>query len=295
MKFWFLLFVSFSLYAQDWDEIQFYDTPPPFYPFSLSGETLCVNKAPFQTEEAKNQTLGYKQSNLAFSYTHPLNATDGLLFGAGWISTRLLWKENPFFTQTHFEYINLSLGGFTKSFYNWTWITSIALYFDTQKLSLSEYTLYQAVLWGKYQWLSCLELNFGFIAEIGLTTDNSWPIVGFLYIPYPYLRLSVIYPINLSLEYDLFQQWSLALSLRFLRNHHRVGDAEPLSQGIFEYQTWGAEADLLYNPFVWLSFKGFLGSTLPGDLKISNRKDMTLTHFKFKNSFYIGIRGVASF
>lgn len=271
------------------------NSPPPFYPFSLSGQYLSVNKTSFRTPGFENSNLVYRQTDAAFAFTHPFCQYCGLIFGSGWVGTEVDMKDNPEFNETHFNYVNFSVGGFTKAFPDWTWTLTVAAFLDTEQFSFSDYALYQGVLWGKYDFCKWVELDFGLILEWGLKKEKVWPILGFIYTPNENWRLYAVYPINIALEYEWSSCWKVAGSVRFLRNRHRVKKDEPNSQGIFEYRTTGAEFDLIFSPFEWFSVKGFAGSTFNGDFEVTDRNDHNSRHYKFKGSPYYGISGVLSF
>lgn len=291
------LLLSCPLFAQDWDDelFQIENAPPPFFPFSVSGDYIDVSKATFNTPGLEDSDLKYKQWDVAFAYTHPFSEICGLIFGAGWVGTEVDMKNNPDFNETVFNYINFSIGAFSKAFPDWTWTVTLAAFLDLEELSLIDYTLYQGVLWGRYELCKWLEFDVGVILEVGLDKEKAWPIIGFIYLPCDKWRINAIYPINVAIEYDIFPCLTAAGSIRFLRNRHRVKEDEPNSQGIFEYYTTGAEGDLKYAPFKWFFVKGFAGYTLGGDFKISDRNDKNSTHFKFNGSFYAGASAVLSF
>lgn len=271
------------------------NTPPPFYPFSLSGQYVDVQKATFRTPGLEGRTLRYRQWDAAFAYTHPFCEYWGLIFGAGWVGTEVDMTENPEFSQTLFNYVNFSVGGFTKAFPDWTWTLTFAAFLDVEEFSFADYALYQTVLWGKYDFCKWLELDFGLILELGLYKEKVWPIIGFVFLPWENWRINAVYPINVSIEYEWSSCWTLAGSIRFLRNRHRVSKEEMNSQGIFEYETAGAEFDLIFSPFKWASVKGFAGRTFQGDLKVTDRNDNNSHHYKFNGSFYAGASAVVSF
>lgn len=293
--FFLLMPPAFSESVWNDDVFDLENAPPPLYPFSVSGEYLPVSQTHFRTPGFEDKTLTYRQWTTAFAATYPFNEISGLIFGAGWVGTEVNMEDNPDFDETIFNYVNLSFGGFTRAFPDWTWTATIALFLDTEVFSFIDYALYQGVLWGRYTLCPTLELDFGFIIEAGLKKDKIWPILGFVYMPYPNLRLNAIYPINISLEYDFWSYWKAAGSIRFLRNRHRVEKEEPNSQCIFEYRDTGAEFDLTCAPFEWFFIKGFAGSTFKGDLKITDRNDNDATHFKFRGSFYWGVSAVLSY
>lgn len=294
----FCILLPTALFSQGvWDDDVFdlENNPPPSYPFSVSGGYLPVSRTHFRTPGFEDKTLIYKQWDLAFAATYPCNDIAGFIFGAGWIGTEVKMQDNPAFHETNFNYINLSFGGFTRAFTDWTWTVTVAAFLDTEVFSLIDYTLYQGVLWGRYNLCKWLELDFGFILEVGLKKEKMWPIFGFVYTPLPNLRLNAVYPINISLQYDFLTYWTVAGSVRFLRNRHRVTEDNPNSQGIFEYRDTGAEFDLTFRPFDWFFIKGFVGSTFDGDLKVTNRNDKNAVHFKFNGSFYSGASAVLSY
>lgn len=292
-----LLLISSSLLGQQWDDelFQIENSPPPSYPFTVSGSYLDVDKASFRTPGLENSNLKYAQWETALAYTHPFTEYCGLIFGAGWVGTEVAMKNNPEFHETIFNYINFSAGAYTNAFPDWTWTLTIAAFLDLEELSLFDYALYQGVLWGRYAACKFVELDFGLIIEAGLKKEKVWPILGFAYKPWDCLHLNVIYPINISIDYLMTKKITVSASIRFLRNRHRVKEDEPNSQGIFEYETAGGEFDLSYRPFQWVSLKGFAGSTFNGDLKISDRNDHNSIHYKFKGSFYAGASAFVSF
>lgn len=292
-----LLFLTASLLAQETNDAIFNleNSPPPIFPFSVSGSALSVNKTHFRTPGFEDDTLVYKQYEAAFAYTHPINSVCGLIFGAGWVGSEVNMVKNPEFDETRFDYVTLSLGGFTKAFPDWSWTFSLSAFLDTEVFSLIDYTLYQGVLWGKYELSPYLELDFGFIAEIGLSKEKLWPILGFIYSPSDSWRIHAVYPIRVSVDY-LVRNWiTLSGSIRFLRNRHRVTKEEPNPSGIFEYHTIGAEFDVTLSPLKRLSLKGFAGTTFNGDLKITDSQNRAAQHFKFKGSPYVGVSGVFSY
>ncbi len=308
MKKWliFLSIITTSIFGQMTDReplegfvtdpfFEIENAPPPFFPFSVSGDYIDVSRATLRTPGQRGKELRYRQWDIAYAYTHPFSPVYGLIFGAGWVGSEVSMQDNPEFKETIFNYVNFSVGGFTNAFNNWTWTLTLGIFLDSEVFSLLDYSLYQGVLWGKYNLCSALDFNCGLITEIGLNKEKIWPIFGFTFTPSPDWRLNAVYPINMSLEYDFLSCWTAAASIRLLRNRHRVQENEPNPRGIFEYHTWGGEFDLIFSPFDWFSIKGFAGSTADGDLKVTNRNDKHGTHFKFRGSFYTGANAILSF
>ncbi len=293
-----LLALPFPLCAQWCDQGCFVSVPTDTsYPFSLAGDAIHVKGAHFRDHPAiEHEELHYSQIDAAFAYTHPINECYGLLFGAGYVGSRVDWKENPDFDETLFNYVNFSVGGFTKAYSDWLWSLVATMFIDTAHFHITDYALYQGILSGKYTWCDWLAFDAGFIVEVGLHKTKIWPILGFELAPWPNVwALSVVYPMDISFEWFLTSYLSLGGSVRFLRNRHRVSENEPLSHGIFEYRTAGAECDLSLQPFDWISVVGFAGSTFNGDLKITDANNHNATHFKFKGSFYAGVSALLNY
>lgn len=292
-----LLFFSTPLLfsAEDYDEIAFYEEAASFKAFGLNGTYLNVQPATFRTEGFTNDYLRYIQSDAAFSYTYPCTPEYGFILGAGWVGTEVNMQDNPQFDETNFNYVTFSLGAFTGTLDNWFWTATFSMLLDTQEINLSEYALYQGVLWGKYTFNPCLEFDIGLIAEVGLNKEKIWPIVGFIYNYNPSISLHVVFPLDMTLKYDIYECFTIAGSVRFLRNRHRVLADNPTPQAIFEYRTTGVEFDLIYTPYPSIFVKGFVGSTLDGDFKVTNKNNHHAIHYKFNGSMYAGITGQLSY
>jgi hypothetical protein len=292
-----LLTCSLPLFAApvDWGDQESFARPPPFLPFSMGGSYAQLAPASFYTPSVQGQTITYKQSDANFSYTHPFSDQCGLIFGAGWVGVDVNWAQNPDFDQTFFGYYSGSFGGFTRAFSNWLWTLNLSIFLDSDHFSFADYALYQSILWGKYTCLPQLELNFGFLLEVGLDKDKVWPILGFIYTFNEKCRLNAVYPVDMSLQYDLLPCLTLGGSLKIFRNRHRVGPDEPFPSCIFVYQTWGAEADARFRPAPWFFVNGFIGYTTGGNFTILNSGGKHGTHYKFQGSAYGGGYAALSF
>ncbi|MEZ5314901.1 MAG: hypothetical protein R3E91_01640 [Chlamydiales bacterium] len=301
----FLILISVCLFGQnqenhwtyngDYPLFDLENTPSPAYPCSLSFQYVNAHNTTFRTPSLYGKNLKYLQWDAAFAYTHSLSNYSGLIFGTGWVGTEINMEDNPEFSNPFFKYVNFSIGGFTKAYDHWTWTSTLAAFFDVEKLSLADYTLYQFVLWGKYDFSESLELDFGFILELGLCKEKIWPIIGFTYLPAKKWQIHAVYPINLSVNYLFSSNWMINGSIRLLRNRYRLQNWEINSRGVLEYYTSGAEVDLIFNPFQWASLKGFIGHTFDGALKIADANDKNGTYYKFKGSLYSGLSVVVSF
>lgn len=272
------------------------ETVSRFYPFSFSGEAFWLGKADFRTPGFEGEHIRYSQMDIAYSYIQPFSEEVGVIFGAGYVSSNIIWDENPAFLEHEFNYVSFSLAAFSKKFPSWTWSIIGNMYMDTEQLDLAHYALYQVMLWGKYHWCDWTTLHFGFLLELGLNQEQIWPILGFEVAPYPDIwSLHVIYPLDITFDYYLTRCLSVGASVRFIRSRHRVKNSDPVPRGIFEYLTTGIEGDLTYKPARWFSMTGFVGRAFAGDLKVADSKNHHATHYKFDGSYYAGASAVLSF
>lgn len=268
--------------------------PPPL-PIGMSGTYLRVFPARLRDPEFEGEHLSYFQTNAAYAYTHACNPYCGWIFGAGYVGTELDWKENPFFDEKFFSYVNFNLGGYTKATPDWTWVLTGTMFMDTAVLDLRNYALYQVVLHGKYFFSPCVAFDVGFLIEAGLKRGKAWPILGIEYDPTDRFSLHLVYPFDISVSYDIFPMLTIAGSLRFLRDRHRTLEINPLPMGIYEYETTGYECDLTFSPFENLAITAFAGSTFNGRIKITNQNNHHPSFIKFTGSFYSGAAALLAF
>lgn len=286
-------------YGIEQQEPFFWDCPFPSLcslpAIAIDGNYLSVNRTSFRESEFDDDNLTYRELDLSYTYLFAYDSTSAMTLGAGYVGTEVNMTNNPFFDETHFDYITFTATGITQKLCNWLLKAGGSALVDVAELNLSDYTLYQGFLLGKYVYCPTLHLDAGFICELGLNKRKFWPVFGFNYFPTKRLNIHAVYPLDISAEYFIFPSLSLEGSVRFLRNRHRVRITEPLPMGIFEYRTTGAEFDINYNPFPWIILSGYVGSTFDGDLKVTDRNNEHAIHAKFRGSFYVGGMGSLRF
>ncbi len=103
---------------------------------------------------------------------------EGLKAGISYSSTYLKWHNNPWFHQDRFNLVSLSLTGFSKRFDRWFWRTQLTANFDAEKWSC-QYTSYDVMLWGRYEYFECFGIHLGFLVQTGLKMNDIDPIFGF--------------------------------------------------------------------------------------------------------------------
>lgn len=258
-------------------------------PFSLEGGYVAAMPARLCEEGIEGEELRFARAETRLNYTYAMTPCFGLLMGAGYDRITLDWHKNPFFKEKHFGYVNFAIGAYTTAFCDFLWSATLAIFIDTEVLDITNYALYEGVFFGEHKLSQELRFQVGFIVESGLNNDKIWPILGFEWDGGKRWRIGAVYPLDIAIEYRLMPELSIATSARFFQSRHRLKISEPLSQGLFQYQNIGIEGSLLCHPIQGFVLNGFIGTTLKGDLKITNPNYLIGTHYKLNNALYGGL------
>lgn len=247
------------------------------------------------TGQGKIKSFPYEGEKLRFSewqsnayYTFPCFYRTALSIGGGYSDTAVIWRQNPFFRETHYNNLITSINLFSEAICDWTWQGGFSIAVDTDAWNWADYALYTTTIWGRYDYCDYLGLHIGFVEQSGIEKDRIFPIIGFDYQLFDCWKLNLVYPVNMSLVYTINDAWSVAFAGRVFNSRHRVGKDEPLSRGIFEYRNTGAEFGVSYTPGDFASANIHVGSALGGDLKVSNRHDHHSVHVKINSVIYAG-------
>ena len=203
-------------------------------------------------------------------------------------STQLYWNHNPYYDQKNFNNFGIVLGGVTNRLCGWTWQGSVSANMDTKHINFGDYTTYDLLMWGRYDWRKNIGVHVGFLAWTGLKIDKILPILGFDWSFCDKWRINAIFPINASIVYQYSENFSIAAAGRFFWNRHRIEDSAPLSRGIWEYRNAGVELAVNYSHCNWFSANAHAGYSLGGDVKLSNSRHKSTKKFEFGGSPYVG-------
>lgn len=242
-----------------------------------------INSSPF-----KGEHIRFGEGQVCAYYTFPCYRATAISVGAGYSETAVIWKRNPFFRETHYNNFLLSLNAYSEAICDWIWQGGFSIAVDSDEWNWSDYALYTTTLWGRYNYQENLGIHIGFIEQSGIRKDRMFPIIGVDFTMWEDWKVNLVYPVNMSLVYNMTDELSIALAGRIFNSRHRVGENEPLPRGIFEYRNVGAELGLSYSPGVFANANVHVGSALGGDLKVTNKNNHNATHVKFNNTLYIG-------
>jgi hypothetical protein len=265
----------------------------PFF-LNARADYICdstIKDGFYEKDPFKFATVGLE---LGFVFYYNPVYTEGSTASIGYNKTRLSWTGNPWFDQQQFSTATLTFTGFSSRFNHWNWKGQLTLTTDADEWSLSDYTYYDTLLWGRYCYNPCLGFHIGFLLQTGMKMNQIYPILGFDWQMHPLWKLNVVFPVNLSLEYQFRNCWSLALAIRNFDNRFRVGKEEAHSQSLIRYRNVGNEIAIKYETKS-LFVNIHAGYTWNGKFRVANNNNQHAAHYKLKPSAYYGAEAVVKF
>jgi hypothetical protein len=285
-----LLFLGLSIngFANCEDDCDACASPDRFWEMSVTADV--VGNARFRTPGFENQHFLFSLAEIDLTYTRLFGCDQdgGLFIGLGYINNVIRWKQNPNFDQRSFNNIAFNIGGFSAHFPGWLWKTDIGFTFDLDACKVAKYTLYSLMIWGRYTLYPELGVHMGMIVVTGLDKNKAWPIIGIDYLWRDWIKINLVYPVDISLLLLFSEGWSAGIAQRFFWTRHRVGANEPVPESLVEYRNTGTEARITYTcaPMASISLHG--GWAYGQDLIITDRLGNNGTHYKFKGAPYVG-------
>lgn len=271
-------------------------------PWEVWFEGNFVGKSNFETPAYKEQEISLWASEAEISLTVPFdrcNPCTGLIFALGWTHTHLGWDENPYFYEQDYDFANFSFGGYTLAIRDWRWIAKATLAVDPREWDRN-YNLAFMTLWGKYThcYWRCgdVNLHIGIWGRTGL--ENNWilPILGVDFQPYQKLKVNLIYPIDISVNYLFTECFFASINAHpVARRRHRVGNEEPRPRHVYEYRNSGWQLGLNYDSQCHYFLNAHLGWAWGGDLKIMTPNGRSIEHLKFDGAWYAGGKATVKF
>jgi hypothetical protein len=255
--------------------------------WELQASYLGTGGAEIDEAGKENESIGFTQSIAKASYTHRLDDESGIVLNVGHTSTQIDWDENPSFSEKNYSYLNLEIGGYSLKIPNWLWRGAVGTDVDAEELSFNRYALYKGTMWGRYDFSDMLGIHIGFTGTSGLRRDKVYPILGLDYAPSSKWKLNFIFPVDISANYAIDDNWSVAGTARTFRVRHRLSQKEATSRGIFDYRSFGGDLSLNYLIGSFLA-KAYVGTTYSGDLKVADSKARNAVFYKFNGSIYLG-------
>lgn len=262
-----------------------------FGQFDLDYESIYDSH--FKNPDFSNDQMGFGEGNIILSYTRLLSGNMGYNVGIGYTRSSIMWDNNPFFNQQHFDALNFSLNGFTKCLSCLELKGGGSISIDTDQWTWDS-NFYTLTGWGRYVWCTqfCGEVGFnlGATSRLGLKRGYVYPIFGIDLNPWEELKVNLIFPIDMAITYRVANHWWFDVRGKLWNTRRQLGSEEPLPLGYFEYINSGIEFGLSFDcdPYVWANFH--VGTTLGGgEFRVSNVDDLDATELDATMAPYIGI------
>ena len=278
----FLLLSSFSLVDANDGE-----TKAPSW--NIEGSFYHVSNANFKASSLSVQDISFSKSAVTMTRTKYLENNDtGIIALIGYERDEVSWAGNPEFSEKTYNNAIIGIGGFTGSKEDWLWRGNAYVSFDTVDVSFGDNAIYGGMLWGSYNVKDNIDAHIGMMGNFRIRKDEVTPIIGVSWRPIDYWSINAVYPVDLSIRYDLDDGYTLELAWKIVRSRHRLKQEEVRSEGIFEYRTSGTELALVGKggPYKTRVFVGYTGG---GYLKVSDQYGNDSTSYKFNGSMYSGI------
>lgn len=289
---WFAL-MTFSVWADiDIDSQNISDEkitePAKRTPFSFETHVDVIGSSKISKGFYKKDKVEYAEAEVEAGmvvYYCP-QYTEGARVSVAYSPVYLKWHENPWFDQDHFNIVSLNLAGFTKRLDRWFWRTQLTANFDADEWS-SKYFSYDILLWGRYALYQDIGIHFGFLANTGLRLDRVYPIIGFDWQISRNWKLSLVFPVNMSLLYTFYPQWSMGINGRFFNSRFRAHHDDHSHKPLVRYTNFGAEFIIQYETET-MSANIHAGSTLGGTFRVANHRNEHAKRYDLDPSGYVG-------
>lgn len=235
--------------------------------------------------------IDYAQGEVGGSTTIYYNCDchEGLNVGAGWQNTHLHWAKNPYFrNQKYWNTFYVNTNFFTHRAEGWLWLAQAQINMNTNHWNFNEYTTYDLLLWGRYDYTCDVGLHVGFAAQTGMKVDHVLPIIGFDWQYNEDIKINAVFPVNISAVYTINENLSAAVAARYFSTRQRAGKNEPVPESLFYYRATGFEGALNY---VWdcgLNLNVHAGWLAGGVLRIGNREWRSRKNICFNGAPYAG-------
>lgn len=212
-------------------------------------------------------------------------ANVALAYSRSWLD----WKSNPYFNEDTFDTVSLRLAAFSQRLCRWTWNAQVGINFDNiEHWDFADYMDYDLLLWGRYAYLDNFGVHIGFVAQTGMKIDRVYPVIGIDWRYGKRWKLNLVFPLDISISYDINNCWNAAIVMRFFNDRHRLEKCQYLSRGLWFYQNSGLEFAINYKAPKWITLNVHAGSTTGGHITIANSEYRHHHRFHLDPTYYAG-------
>ncbi|MBA3815920.1 MAG: hypothetical protein H0X29_05270 [Parachlamydiaceae bacterium] len=256
-------------------------------PFKIEFTFDAVGRGKMKDSDHRIQ-FATAEIELSAVFYHDASIDEGASIGLSYERSRIDWNRNPFYRQKDFDVASLNVAFSSKRLCDWLWKGQLTANFDNLKhWNFNEYMNYDMLLWGRYDYRN-VGINLGVLALTGMKIDRVYPIIG---VDWKYGEkwiINLVFPMNVSVVYNITQHWAATVAARLFYERHRLAHDEVLKKGLIVYTTTGAEFGVNYTPNAKLFANLHLGYDAGGRFKRANRHYNNKHHYKIEGAPYAG-------
>lgn len=208
-------------------------------------------------------------------------------------ATKIAWEHNPWFAQQRFDTFSLSLAGFSKRYSKWELRGQFDLNIESKQWQW-DYTFYNLLGWGRYEYSPCVGVHIGAIIQAGINMNRIYPIIGMDWRFADQWKFAFVFPLDMSLTYSYNEYLSVILAGRVFDSRHKVSKHDSHHGGTVRYRNLGTELAIKYEN-CYLIANIHAGYTFEGQLRIADRNDNHAHHYNLKSAPYAGAEIVVKF
>lgn len=214
---------------------------------------------------------------------------EGLQLGVGYEYSYLKMDKNPFFKRKRYPTFTATAAFFTHRACDWKWIFAVNYNIDADKWNFNDYSTWDLLLWGRYDYCDNIGLHAGLYAQTGMKMDRVWPVLGFDWQINSRWKINAVFPIDMAIIYTINDNWNLAIAGRTFNDRHRAGRKGHFRKAIWRYENSGIEGainNITFNGALTLNVHA--GYAFGGRLRIANMHNHDIHRRYFRGSCYAG-------
>ncbi len=265
----------------------------------LSGSYNNVDKAKFtHPHSQRHHHFRFKEGYVLGTYTQKLKSPTALTYGLGYMQSHFHFSHHPkktSFKEQEFNNLLVQFGAGTQAFEGWKWDAGIGLQINTEHFRLSQYTFFNGVLHGAYQYAQDYHLHVGIVGNTGMRYTRVLPIIGFDKKLSDKWQLNAVFPLNMALIYKITDHWSVDAAIRYMLSRQRLNNNGHYPKGLVAYRNWGVEGGINYAYNENIRINLHVGESFAGRIRISNHKDSHRRHLKLDEALYYGLSANIAF
>lgn len=272
-----------TLFAEE-DSYSFWD----YHPWRMGGQAIRFGKAEVSGSEGGH--LSFRKTNAFTSMLVPITRHHILIPRVEYNLYTMDWNKNPKFDDTHFYYMQFSLGYMNTALEKWRWIFRFDYNIDVEHFSNpNPYSLYNFLGWGSYQIHRKWHYHLGILGYKGMEGEMVYPIIGLDFKPNKNWFFQAIFPMTYSAEYLLDPYWRFAFKVRPMKERLRAGNNEPQPRSVLSYSTTGAELNVHFQYTRWVELEIYGGYNFGGKFYIKDRNGHHAIYTDLGGSPYAGL------